>query len=530
MNRIRLLIVALTLTTLTGTPSAHLHHRTAQASARQNQPPTTSHQPPDLIERYAAAIIQRDMQRLSAQSDSPLCIETSEIAFCLDPNTPKDRLKEIQERVARFYSRGRQPQFNRRDRWVTTASGSTGALGNPIILTYSFLPDGTTIPATGEYGDGAAGSNLYATLNPRFGNNPENWKARFRECFARWSEVSGIQYVEKTDDGAAFPDSAGSSTAPVRGDVRIGMKFIDGASSVLAYNYYPDRGDMVLDSADAGSFDNPANNYRYLRDVVMHEHGHGGGLGHVISGNSGQLMEPFVNTAIDGPQDDDIRGMQRNYGDPQENDDTPATAHPLGVLYSTVTGSNISLDSESDVDWYALSFQTGQLLTVSVTPVGAEYSIGNEGGADPTPVDTTSINNLVIDVFAADGVTQIATSDAQPAGQTEKTNPLDLSALTTGNLCYIRIRNASGAADSVQRYTLRFEIPGLFVDKSHTGTELGTFGAPYRTIQAALNAASATQKTVLYVRANPYNENPVTNKPIRILNWGDTGIVRAGRP
>jgi hypothetical protein len=499
-------------------------------------PPTTNHQPPvtnnaeGLVERYAAAVIQRDMQQRFGKSDTPFCIEAGDIAFCIAPDTPRERSKEIRERLDRFYRQaGRQPQYNRGDRWITTASGSTGTLGNPITLTFSFVPDGVSIPASGN-GDAVAPSNLFATLNPRFGGNPENWKAQFRACFARWSQVSGVRYVEVSDDGAAFPGSTGRNTAPIRGDVRISMKPIDGLNGILAYNYYPDTGDMVLDSGDANSFDNTPNNYRFLRNTVMHEHGHGGGLGHVTPTNGTKLMEAFLNTGFDGPQDDDMRGMQRNYGDPEENDDTLATAKLIGPLTVTTAYSNLSTNASGDEDWYRLSFQPGQIVSLSVAPVGGAYTIGNQGGPAPVAIDTRIINNLNLEVYAANGTTLIASANTQPAGQTETTTNLDLTPLAAGGWCYLRIRNATGAVDNVQRYTLTVNVPGIYVDKNNAGSENGTSTNPYRTVQAALNAASATQKTVIYVRPNSYSDRPMFTKPVRFLNWNNSGDVLVGTP
>ena len=46
--------------------------------------------------------------------------------------------------------------------------------------------------------------------------------------------------------------------------MRIGGVFIDGNSGVLAYNYFPDYGDMVLDTGDGNFYDNPGNNFGWI--------------------------------------------------------------------------------------------------------------------------------------------------------------------------------------------------------------------------------------------------------------------------
>ena len=88
-------------------------------------------------------------------------------------------------------------------RWSTTANGSTGSQGNPIIITYSFVPDGVSI--SGGSGEPTSNNVLYATMNSLFGSETV-WKAKFAQCFARWHALAGVTYQEVSDDGAAFPD------------------------------------------------------------------------------------------------------------------------------------------------------------------------------------------------------------------------------------------------------------------------------------------------------------------------------------
>jgi len=95
--------------------------------------------------------------------------------------------------------------------------------------------------------------------------------------------------------GSAYPGSLG-----VRGDVRIGGHLIDGNSNILSYNYFPNNGDMVIDTAD-NFYENLTGNSLGLRNVLAHEHGHGLGFEHVCLINQTKLMEPFISFAFDGP-------------------------------------------------------------------------------------------------------------------------------------------------------------------------------------------------------------------------------------
>jgi hypothetical protein len=70
----------------------------------------------------------------------------------------------------------------------------------------------------------------------------------------------------------------------------------------------------------------------------------------------------------------------------------------------------------------------------------------------------------------------------------------------------------------------------FYVNAAYVGWEDGTPAHPFHTVSRALNAASSTATTTIYVRANNYNERPRITKPVRILNWGDMGVVRVGTP
>ena len=146
---------------------------------------------------------------------------------------------------------------------------------------------------------------------------------------------------EPADDGldlGGFPGLLG-----VRGDIRVGGAVIDGPGGVLGSNGFPNDGDMILDTGEWTAFSNPAGDYLELRNVVMHEHGHGLGLSHVESSDAAFLMEPFFDISFDGPQLDDIRGLHRAYGDAWEKshdgqgNNSVMNATPLGPLLSGVT-------------------------------------------------------------------------------------------------------------------------------------------------------------------------------------------------
>ena len=150
--------------------------------------------------------------------------------------------------------------------------------GDPLHLTWGIVNDGLNIP--NGVGEGAAPSNLRTRLLTIYGSEAA-YLSHFQSVFDRWSSISGLEYTQETnDDGASFVSSVG--VAGTRADIRIGGKDIDGNSGILAYNYFPDSGDMVIDTNDT-FYDNTSNNSRRLRNVVSHEHGHGVGMDHVNS-------------------------------------------------------------------------------------------------------------------------------------------------------------------------------------------------------------------------------------------------------
>ena len=243
------------------------------------------------------------------------------------------------------------------------------------------MADGTPIRAIGGVaGESADNSNLvgflggiYGTVTADTNYTDEVWFPLIQSSLDRWGELTGITYVYATyDDGASMYSSGGVTPGVlgVRADVRIGGHRIDGNNGALAYNFFPDNGEMVIDTSDS-YYNTTSNNSIRLRNTVTHEAGHGLGLNHVISASSGILMEGVTSSAFDGPQFDDILGAQRHYGDYYEKsggNDTSAKATPLGALgggqtlsigtsaISTVVAHDqttdfVSIDDESDIDY-----------------------------------------------------------------------------------------------------------------------------------------------------------------------------------
>ena len=349
---------------------------------------------------------------------------------------------------------GQAHGFQWYSRWSLTAGGTTGTMGDPVTLRYSFVPDGTVI--TGAAGELPTPSNLFATFNPIYGGAAA-WQAHFAAVFQRWSQLSGVTWVlEPNDDGAPL-SGATPGILGVRGDIRIGGHNIDGqfGSNILAYNTYPNFGDMVIDTSNLVYFGSLANNALNLRNTASHEAGHGLGLAHVCPWNFTKLMEPLVSNAFDGPQHDDIQGAQWGYGDSFENNDTQATATDLGFLPEGLTTlTDVSCNNASDNDWYAFATAGPHALTVTMTPIGFSYLEGPEGGSCSTGAATNSLvaNDLGVSVHDASGAA-IATSNASAAGLPETIPAFSLPGSGT-----FWIRVFPGATSDIQMYKLDVTI------------------------------------------------------------------------
>ena len=359
--------------------------------------------------------------------------------------------------------------------WFRTATNLSGqsAQGQPVTLTWSIVSDGT--PVSGGVGEPAAPSALRARLAEIYGGSAtadprdQPWFPVFQATFDNLAANSGLRFVyEPADDGSSISGSSLSGTLGVRADIRISGHPIDGNSNTLAYAYFPDNGDVVIDTDDS-FYNTISNNSIRLRNVVEHEIGHSLGLDHVCPINATKLMEPSLTTAFRGSQFDDIYSHQRNYGDPLEvhgalrNNDSPANATPLALT----TGSEaawqwLSIDDNGDVDHFSFTGTRDQQITVRIIPsdpilpndpVNDTYLEGSQNSDSScsagTPFDPTNQHDLSLDLLASNGTTVVATAPSRPAGETEGIVDFQLPADGTH---IIRVRG--GLADRAQLYRM----------------------------------------------------------------------------
>src|SRR4051794_19253972 len=97
------------------------------------------------------------------------------------------------------------------DRFLLYAT-TGGKWTKPIRVTYSFVPDGTSV--------GGIPSNLQQTLNAR--SATATWPQQFSRAVAAWQKVANVNFVQVTDDGSPIGVSGAQQGDPRFGDIRIG--------------------------------------------------------------------------------------------------------------------------------------------------------------------------------------------------------------------------------------------------------------------------------------------------------------------
>lgn len=367
---------------------------------------------------------------------SPGCISIDGLVHaCFAPGTSREHMAQIEMQMRSLLPDGLRYSTDRR--WTETATDGSVGGDDPVIVTYSFVPDSVQND-----------NDLHLAMDSMFGSRLV-WQNRIRAAFNRWSELCGVSFVETDDDGAPWPNSPGAEG--VRGDIRIVGRPIDGANGVLAYAFMPNTGDMAIDTDE--DWADEGNDYRFLRNVVAHELGHSLGLLHVLPQDNTKLMEAYLSLNFDGPQDDDIRGVNYFYGDPLERNDGAGTARLMGVFSDGMTFEDLALRTAADEDWYLFLGGSGTALVFRAIPVGAAYNVSPDPGF-PEPINTMMINPLSVEIYADDGETLLASGSVQVAGGTAVAGPATLP-LGESDF-YVRVFS-EGTRPDVQRYTLTAE-------------------------------------------------------------------------
>ena len=419
--------------------------------------------------KRSATESQRSLNHETLERRELLAAEILQPAFA--PGTTQEQIEQYQQRnadpvnIPQAANIGVNPS-----RWTQTASGTSPNLGDSTVITWSIVPDGT------EVVDLAAGeqSDLIAFLDGIYGNNGaapndpvENrpWFELLQRGFDDWEDASGIDFVyEPNDDGVPVDNFLGDAGREgelgVRGDIRISGGDGSAEPGVLAFAFFPTAGDIVFDTQNpfyAANADTTAAGPNLgFHNTLTHEIGHSIGLGHVAPNFANNaLLEPNITFAFRGPQHDDILGAHTLYGDRYGDNDTQATAVPLGALGSIDTETNLSIDENADADWFSFDATTGQLLNLTVFPVGEVYDVGVDGGIVST-VNSSLYSDLRFELYDPTGAL-ISNQSNNLIGEPEFLFSLPIvqdGTYTVGVFGDSAIGPASGAVTPTQLYDL----------------------------------------------------------------------------
>jgi len=364
-------------------------------------------------------------------------------------------------------------------RWEFTATdGAVAPVGQPVTVRWSIAPDGTLIRE-----EGGEPSNLIAALDGLYGDDSaapnvsaHAWFPIVESAFDRWSELGGATFVyEPFDDGAEHGEVVEgdgvhfAGEIGVRGDVRIAGAGIDGNLGTVAYNYFPDVADMVIDTNDAFFYALDNDSLR-LFNTVVHEAGHALGLNHIHSSGSDFALEPNIQQVVEGPQFDDILGLHHQYGDIFEKanagagNNTPAHATFLPTLAAgdalalgtsaamdgpvTLDQSDfVSIANSADVDYFRLAVSSPALVSITITPAGPSYQIG-AASTPQAPFDAAMISDLTLSLTDSSGQTTLAVANSAGLGESESLADFRLTAM--GDY----LIQVTGSEDSAQMYQL----------------------------------------------------------------------------
>ena len=172
-------------------------------------------------------------------------------------------------------------------------------------------------------------------------------------------------------------------------------------------------------------------------------------------------MEPFVNSAFIGPQEDDILATNRHYGDVEGVNDTPGTSSLLGSNTNPTSYEVLqrSIDDVSDIDYFSFTINETSELTATLTPTGTTYlegvQLGNGSCSAGTNFNAQTISDIKMEVLDTDGSTILAAGDTNGAGIPETISSLSL---VTSGTYYVRVSQQGAVVNNVQMYNLELSL------------------------------------------------------------------------
>ena len=252
--------------------------------------------------------------------------------------------------------------------------GGTWAFGSRI--TYSFMPDGTSV--------GGTPSALFQTMNAKFPT--ATWEAAIEKAATVWEAVAHINLAQVSDNGSPEACSGDQQDDPRFGDIRIGA--VDLGTSALGETFLPPpfnggtaAGDIFLNSDPIATWN--INSAYDLETVAIHEFGHALGLGE--SQITTACMYAYYNGTKQSLTSDDIAGIQSVWGAPQpdqfnSNGLSNSTFMQSANLNSYISSNgqvaipSLDLTSGSQSEWFYVTVPSSNSGTLVATVQSSNLS------------------------------------------------------------------------------------------------------------------------------------------------------------
>ncbi len=306
-------------------------------------------------------------------------------------------------------------------------------------VTYSFMPDGTSI--------GGTPSNLYQSMNAK-GFSDATWQLQFQKAAAVWQSMANINIAQIGDDGTPLGNSGFAQGDPRFGDIRIGgYSANDWGMLAQAFDPPPHNGgtvagDILLNTDQAFRVSGRAYD---LESVAIHEIGHSLGMSH--SEIASADMYRWYNYTKQDATPDDAAGLQSLYGaippDTIPNSNPPNATNLTPFLVNgqvTVGGGRIS-DPYQDIDYYS--------ITVPANTNGTMYAVMQAG----------NLSSLSPRIVVFDQNQKFLGYSTQPYSYGGNAVAV-IPNVTPGQVVYLRCQAASADPSGVGAYGIMLNFTG----------------------------------------------------------------------